>query len=78
MVRVEFTIEPFVDANPGAHVQAAWQAVRDRGCELTTGPFSSEAIVPAVFADAVVSDVVRAAMAHGAERVSVQVEQIDS
>lgn len=78
LVRVEFTIEPFVDAHPGAHVQAAWQAVRERGCELSTGPFSSEAIVPAALADAVVGDVVRAAVSHGAERVSVQIERIET
>ena len=30
-VRVEFTVEPFVDGRPGAHVLAAWSAVESSG-----------------------------------------------
>ena len=40
-VRIEFTIEPFVDGNPGPHVLAAWRAIEAHGCELVAGPFSS-------------------------------------
>jgi uncharacterized protein YqgV (UPF0045/DUF77 family) len=76
-VRVEFTVEPFVDGEPGAHVLAAWQAVEARGAELSPGPFSSEVTVAAEQLDVVVGDLVRAAFAHGADRVSVQLERVD-
>jgi len=74
-VRIEFTIEPFVDGRPGAHVRAAWQSVEARGCELERGPFSATVEVESDQAHAVVSDVVRAALDHGATRVAVQVER---
>jgi uncharacterized protein YqgV (UPF0045/DUF77 family) len=76
-VRVEFTIEPFVEGHPGEHVQAAWRAVEARGAELSAGPFSSEAVVDELQIDAVVGDLVRAALAGGAVRVSLQVERVD-
>lgn len=75
-LRVEFTIEPFVDGHPGEHVLAAWRAVEARGAELSSGPFSSEAVVDEHQVDAVVGDLVRAAFAGGADRVSVQVERV--
>lgn len=77
MVRVEFTVEPFVDGQPGDHVIAAWQAVAAHGASLDNGPFSSETTIPAVSVPEVVADLVRAALSHGATRVSFQVERID-
>ena len=74
-VRVEFTIEPFVDNHPGPHVLAAWQAVEARGWELVIGPFSSETSVSEAEAPDVISDVVRAALAAGATHVSVMVDR---
>ena len=44
-VRVEFTVEPFVDGRPGAHVLAAWSAVESHGAALDSGPFSSETTI---------------------------------
>ena len=76
-VRIEFTIEPFVDGQPGPHVLAAWQAIEAYGCELVAGPFSSTVDVPAGQAHDVVSDIVQASFANGATRVAVQVEQIE-
>jgi uncharacterized protein YqgV (UPF0045/DUF77 family) len=75
LVRVEFTIEPFVDGHPGAHVLAAWQAVEAHGCELVAGPFSSSVDVDEAAAHDVVSDLVQAAFGQGATRVAVQVER---
>lgn len=77
-VRIEFTVEPFVDGHPGDHVVAAWSAVEGHGCELVTGPFSAETEVPERAAADIVADVVRAALSHGADRVSFQVERLDS
>lgn len=75
-VRIEFTVEPFTDSNPGPHVRSAWQAVEARGCELVQGPFSSETFVADAEAPDVVGDVVRAALANGATHVSVIVDRI--
>ncbi len=75
-VRVEFTVEPFVDGQPGEHVRAAWRAVEAHGCELAAGPFSSEAEVPEAVVGEVVGDLLRAALDHGATRVTFQVEHL--
>ena len=75
-VRVEFTVEPFVDGHPGAHVLAAWAAVEATGTELHSGPFSSEATIDETRLDEVVGGLVNAAFAHGADRVSLQVERM--
>lgn len=75
LVRIEFTIEPFVDGQPGAHVLAAWQAVEAQGCELDRGPFSSLVDVDEGAAHTVVSDLIEAALGHGATRVAVHVER---
>lgn len=76
-VRLEFTVEPFVDAQPGEHVLAAWRAVEGRGYELSRGPFSSEAIVSAGEAPSLIQEVLRAALWGGATHVSFQVDVLD-
>lgn len=76
-VRVEFTVEPFVDGHPGDHVLAAWQAVEAHGVTLESGPFSSETTVDDAQLHDIVGDLVRAAFSNGADRVSMQLERID-
>jgi hypothetical protein len=73
-VRIEFTVEPFVDGAPGLHVRAAWEAARRRAGALENGPFSAHVVVPRADAPSVVSDVVAAALANGATHVSLQVD----
>ena len=46
MLTVEFTIEPFVEGAPGAHVTAAVAAVEQRGLVVDFGPFGSSFAVP--------------------------------
>lgn len=74
-VRVEFTIEPFVDGAPGRHVQAALEALADAGIEAEFGPFGSSFVVDHDSLGAL-SDAVAAAVGAGATRVSTQVEAI--
>lgn len=76
-VRLEFTVEPFVDGQPGEHVQAAWRAVTGRGYELTQGPFSAEAVVSAGEAPSLIQEVLRAALWGGATHVSFQVDVLE-
>ncbi len=76
-VRIEFTIEPFVDAHPGAHVLAAWNVVESAGFELVNGPFSSVVVVESEGAEDLVAELLRQSLAAGASRVAVQVERIE-
>ncbi|HEY7071043.1 MAG TPA: thiamine-binding protein [Acidimicrobiales bacterium] len=70
---VEFTIEPFVDGAPGPHVRAAVEAAERSGLAVDFGPFGTtvagddEAVLSAV------DSILRAAVAAGATRVSLQV-----
>jgi uncharacterized protein YqgV (UPF0045/DUF77 family) len=70
---LEFTVEPFVEGEPGPHVRAAVDAVAGEGLAVDFGPFGTTvrgdeaAVLPAV------DRLVRAAVAAGATRVSLQV-----
>lgn len=76
-VRLEFTVEPFVDGAPGEHVKAAWRAVEGRGYTITHGPFSSEATVASGEAPSLIQEILRAALWGGATHVSFQVDVLD-
>ena len=71
-MRAEFTVEPFVDGNPGPPVAAAIDAATAAGADVSVGPFGTEVAGD----DAVVLDAVdalmRAAVDAGATRVTVQ------
>ncbi len=75
-VRIEFTVEPFVDGHPGDHVLAAWRAVEASGRQLENGPFSASTEVPDDEVGDLVSAVVTAALGEGATRVALQVERM--
>ena len=69
---VEFTIEPFVEGEPGPHVRAAVDAARRSGLSVDFGPFgTSVAGEDGPVLDAV-DGILRAATAAGATRVSLQ------
>ena len=71
-IAAEFTIEPFVEGAPGPHVRAAIDVAESAGLSVEVGPFgtavsgTSETVLDTVDA------VVRAAIANGATRVSLQ------
>lgn len=70
----EVLVEPFVPGAPGAHVVAAWEAAKAAGATLEVGPFGTvvRAATGARVLDAL-DAAVRAAIAHGATRVSTQI-----
>ncbi len=74
MVRVEFTIEPFVEGQPGEHVTSAIDAARQRGADVEVGPFGTACDISGERAGSLVQAVVDAAVAHGATHVSLHVE----
>ena len=73
MAYVEFTIEPFVEGRPGAHVTAAIAAAEACGLDVEVGPFGSSVIVDLTEVGAVIGALTDAAMANGATHVSVHV-----
>jgi uncharacterized protein YqgV (UPF0045/DUF77 family) len=72
-LRIEFTVEPFVEGDPGPHVQAAVDAARGRGLAVDFGPFGSTADGDDGTVLEGLDAMVRAAIGAGASRVSVQV-----
>lgn len=77
MLTVEFTIEPFIEGAPGAHVTAAVAAVEKRGLIVEFGPFGSSFSVPKSELPEAIADLMRAAYANGATYVSVDVGSIE-
>ncbi len=76
MLRLEFTIEPFVDGQPGPHVLAGVAAAEALGATVEFGPFGSSCTVAAAEAGAVVAGVVDAAVANGATAIAIAIELV--
>jgi uncharacterized protein YqgV (UPF0045/DUF77 family) len=76
--RVEFTVEPFVEGQPGRHVTEPLEAVRALGIDVDFGPFGSRCVTPTDDAAEVVATIVRSALANGATHVNIDVASIDA
>jgi isopentenyldiphosphate isomerase len=72
--RIEFTIEPFIEADPGAHVTAPVEALRERGIEVEIGPFGSSCDVLDRQIGDVVATIARTAIEHGATHLNIDIE----
>lgn len=70
---VEFTVEPFVEGQPGPHVTQAVAAVEHHGVAVDFGPFGSTFTIDESAMPTVIGDMMRAAYANGATFVSVSV-----
>ncbi len=68
----EFTIEPFVEGDPGPHVRAAIAVAEAAGLAVDVGPFGTAVEGESAAVLDAVDGVVRAAVANGATRVSLQ------
>ncbi len=75
--RVEFTVEPFVEGQPGLHVTAPLEAVRQLGIDVEFGPFGSGCTAPTERTADVVAAIVRAALDNGATHVNIDVTAVD-
>jgi len=73
---LEFTIEPFVEGEPGPHVIRAIEAAQALGFEIEFGPFGSSCRVPVAKAGEVTKAVVEAAFANGATHLSLHAERL--
>jgi uncharacterized protein YqgV (UPF0045/DUF77 family) len=69
-LRLEFTVEPFVEGRPGAHVKAAIETARRLGFDPEVGPFATA--VEGTDGDVLASmgEIAGAAVAAGAYRVT--------
>jgi uncharacterized protein YqgV (UPF0045/DUF77 family) len=74
---VEFTIEPFIEGDPGPHVDAGIQAVLATGVDVEVGPFGTTATGEADAVIEAIGELCRKATAAGAERISLQVTVIE-
>ncbi len=75
--RVEFTVEPFVEGQPGRHVTASVDAVRALGVEVEFGPFGSECTAETERTADVVAAIVRAAIDNAATHVTIDITALD-
>jgi uncharacterized protein YqgV (UPF0045/DUF77 family) len=78
VLRAEFTVEPFVEGQPGPHVLAAVTAVESLGFAVEFGPFATEFSGEDSAVIAAIEALVRGAYAEGATRVAVHVERMEN
>jgi len=78
VLQLEFTVEPFVEGNPGVHVIAAVAAVERAGGSVEFGPFGSTCTASADEMPQVIAELVRAAFANGASHVTMHVAEPSS
>ncbi|MEP7048602.1 MAG: hypothetical protein ABI949_18065 [Ilumatobacteraceae bacterium] len=76
MLLLEFTVEPFVEGEPGPHVMSAIEAAQAMGFDIDFGPFGSSCSVPEARAGQVARAVIDAAFANGATHVSLHAERL--
>ncbi|MUH51515.1 MAG: hypothetical protein F2789_09920 [Actinobacteria bacterium] len=74
-MQLEFTVEPFVEGQPGPHVTAAVSAAEAIGARVEFGPFGSTCTAAADAMPQVIAELVRAAFANGATHVTMHVAQ---
>ncbi len=70
---VEFTVEPFVEGQPGPHVTAALQAAEAHGDDVDFGPFGSSCRSTTDRLPDLVAAITRAAFDNGATHVNLHV-----
>lgn len=76
-VKVEFTIEPWVDGDPPERVNLCVAAIQARGVEVEVGPFGTAFVASSDVASSALAEVVSIAYANGATHVSIDVEKVD-
>lgn len=76
MLQVEFTVEPFVEGQPGPHVTAAVHAVEALGGTVEFGPFGTSCTLADDTVPDAVAALIRAAFANGASYVSLHVGEL--
>lgn len=73
MAHIDFTIEPFVEGQPGAHVTEPIAALAEIGIDAEFGAFGSSCEADSDMVPDIVATVLRSAFSNGATRVNVEV-----
>ncbi len=76
-IKVEFTIEPWVDGDPPERVNLCIAAVESFGIKVELGPFGTSFIASSEQVGPAVSAIITTAYAHGATHVSIDVEKAE-
>ena len=74
--KAEFTIEPFIEGDPGPHVEETISVAKQSGLDVEIGPFGTTVIGEQETVFELVSELVKTAMDNGASRISLQVTSI--
>lgn len=74
--RAEVLVEPFRENDPGPHVVAAIEVLRDAGLEPDMGPFATETDGDLTVTLDAVARLLRSAFAAGADAVQVRIERV--
>jgi uncharacterized protein YqgV (UPF0045/DUF77 family) len=72
MIKVEFTVEPFNEGSPGAHVTETIAAVQSLGYTVEVGPFGSVFEVPVDRLGDALETLSATAYSHGATHVIIE------
>jgi uncharacterized protein YqgV (UPF0045/DUF77 family) len=75
-IRVEFTIEPFIEGTPGPHVKSALDQLRARGIEPDVGPFASTVEGEHHVILKALEPMITASLANGASNVALGVSKV--
>jgi hypothetical protein len=75
MQRLDFTIEPFIEGHPGRHVTEPVRILESKGVDVEFGAFGSSCIAADEIMPELVAEVVRAAFAHGATHVNLELTE---
>jgi uncharacterized protein YqgV (UPF0045/DUF77 family) len=75
-IKVEFTVEPFVEGGPGPHVRAALDQVRARGLTVEIGPFANTMDGEHHQLLKAIEPLVTAALANGATAITFGVSRV--
>ncbi len=76
MQHLDFTIEPFVDGQPGPHVTAPVAALEALGVTVEFGAFGSSCVAEASQMPELVAELIRVAYANGATRVTIEIDGV--
>ena len=76
--RVEVLVEPFRENDPGPHVAAAIDVLKDAGLTPDMGPFATETEGDLEITIEAVARLLRASFEAGADAVQARVERVSS
>ena len=76
-IKVEFTIEPWVDGDPPERVNRCIDAIEALGVSVEIGPFGTSFVANVDLASTAVAAVINTAYANGATHVSIDIEKVD-